>query len=101
MNFVPPKTLDQQGMLCVHRLREALKEERTACTNRIRGLLAEFGIVLPQTPAILRHVLYEHEASNRYRGSETVSASKTTYSACLRDFHHMIYGVIFFKAPRM
>ena len=25
MNFVPPKTLDQQGMLCVHRLREALK----------------------------------------------------------------------------
>ncbi len=43
MNFVPPKTLDQQGMLCVHRLREALKEERTSCINRIRGLLAEFG----------------------------------------------------------
>jgi hypothetical protein len=25
MNFVPPKTLAQQGMLCVHRLREGLK----------------------------------------------------------------------------
>jgi len=54
MNFVPPKTLAQQGMLCVHRLREGLKEERTACINRIRGLLAEFGVVLPQGPEILR-----------------------------------------------
>ena len=41
MNFVPPKTLAQQGMLCVHRLREGLKQERVACINRIRGLLAE------------------------------------------------------------
>ena len=49
MNFVPPKTLAQQGILCVYRLREALKEERTACINRVRGLLAEFGVVLPQT----------------------------------------------------
>lgn len=30
-------------MLSVHRLREGLKEDRNACTNRIRGLLAEFG----------------------------------------------------------
>ena len=35
MHFVPPKTLAQQGMLCVHRLPEALKEERTGCINRI------------------------------------------------------------------
>ena len=54
MNFVPPKTLDQQGMLCVHRLREALKEERTACMNRIRGLLAEFGIVRPLRASTVR-----------------------------------------------
>lgn len=43
MNFVPPKTLAQQGMLCVHRLREALKEERTVCINRIRGLPSSRG----------------------------------------------------------
>ena len=47
MHFVPTKTVAQQGMLCVHRLREGLKEERTACINRIRGLLGEFGFVLP------------------------------------------------------
>lgn len=46
-HFVSVKTIEQQGILCVHRLREGFKEERTACINRIRGLLAEFGIVLP------------------------------------------------------
>ena len=70
MNFVPPKTLAQQGMLCVHRLRESLKEERTACINRIRGLLAEFGIVLPQKPAVLRQHLNDvlEDASNDIAG---------------------------------
>jgi len=70
MNFVPPKTLAQQGILCVHRLREALKEERTACINRIRGLLAEFGVVLPQKPAVLRQHLNDvlEDASNDIAG---------------------------------
>jgi transposase len=70
MNFVPPKTLAQQGMLCVHRLREGLKEERIACMNRIRGLLAEFGVVLPQKPAILRQHLNDvlEDASNDIAG---------------------------------
>jgi len=30
-----------------HRLREGIKADRTACINRIRGLLAEFGLVFP------------------------------------------------------
>jgi hypothetical protein len=42
MRFVPVKSADQQAMLSVHRLREGWKEERTACINRIRGLLAEY-----------------------------------------------------------
>lgn len=70
MIFVPPKTLAQQGMLCVHRLREGLKEERTACINRIRGLLAEFGVVLPQSPEVLRQHLSEviEDATNDIAG---------------------------------
>ena len=50
MHFVPVKTIEQQSMLCVHRLREGFKAERTACINRIRGLLAEFGLVFAQEP---------------------------------------------------
>lgn len=59
MRFVPIKTVSQQGMLCVHRLREGLKEERTACINRIRGLLAEFGLVVAQSPHVLSKGLGE------------------------------------------
>jgi transposase len=54
MQFVPVKTVAQQGMLGVHRLREGWKKDRTACINRIRALLAEFGLVAPATPAALR-----------------------------------------------
>lgn len=50
MHFIPAKTTVQQGLLCVHRLREGLKEERTACINRIRGMLAEFGLVVAKSP---------------------------------------------------
>ncbi len=39
MQFVPIKTIQQQSMLCIHRLREGCKQERNACTNRIHGLL--------------------------------------------------------------
>ena len=57
MHFIPVKSIEQQSMLCVHRLREGLKDERTACIKRIRGLLAEFGLVFPQSPAAVRAVL--------------------------------------------
>jgi len=60
MRFIPVKSIEQQSMLCVHRLREGLKEDRTACINRIRGLLAEFGIVLPQKAQVVRREAARH-----------------------------------------
>lgn len=57
MRFVPVKDAQQQAVLSVHRLREGYKEERTACINRIRGLLAEFGVIVAQTPQVLRRQL--------------------------------------------
>jgi len=59
MRFVPIKSTAQQAMLAVHRLREGYKEERTACINRIRGLLAEFGLVFAQSSQALRRALPE------------------------------------------
>ena len=46
MRFVPVKTCEQQGVMSLHRVREGLKEERTACINQIRGVLTEFGLTL-------------------------------------------------------
>jgi transposase len=70
MRFVPVKTAEQQGLLAVHRLREGFKEERTALINRIRGLLAEFGLVFAQGPEALRLVLASviEDASNEMPG---------------------------------
>lgn len=45
---MPIKSVEQQAILTLHRVRQGFIEERTATINRIRGLLAEFGIVLPQ-----------------------------------------------------
>ncbi len=57
MRFVPTKSAAQQGMLCVHRLREGFKLDRTACINRIRGLLSEFGLVFAKSPEALQQAL--------------------------------------------
>ena len=66
MRFVPIKEIDQQAILAVHRLREGYKADRTSCINRIRGLLAEFGLVFGQSPQVLREQLAEvvEDASN-------------------------------------
>jgi transposase len=48
MRFVPVKTEAQQLVLSLHRVREGFVQARTAQGNRIRGLLAEFGLVVPQ-----------------------------------------------------
>jgi transposase len=46
--FVPVKTADQQAQLCVHRVRQGLIAERTALINQLRGLLSEFGLIMPK-----------------------------------------------------
>ena len=48
MRFVPVKSVEQQAVLAVHRIRHGLIKERTAQANQIRGLLAEFGLVVPR-----------------------------------------------------
>jgi transposase len=48
MRFVPIKAVEQQTVLSVHRVRQGFVKARTAQANQIRGLLAEFGLVLPR-----------------------------------------------------
>jgi len=48
MRFVPIKSIEQQDILSIHRVRERLIRNRTALANEIRGLLLEFGFIIPQ-----------------------------------------------------
>ncbi len=60
MRFVPVKEEHQQIILTLHRTRQGFVEERTALYNRLRGLIAEFGIVLPQKVICLRREIGAH-----------------------------------------
>ena len=57
MRFVPVKDVEQQARLAWHRVREGYKAESLAIGNRLRGLLAEFGIVVANSDGALRRVL--------------------------------------------
>ena len=59
MRFVHLKTVEQQVMQSEHRIRARLIRSRTALSNEIRGLLGEFGIVLPVSLANLRRAIPE------------------------------------------
>jgi len=48
MRFVPVKSVEQQSVLSLHRVRQGFVKARTAQANQIRSLLGEFGIVMPQ-----------------------------------------------------
>jgi len=53
--FVPVKSEEQQALLSIQRARQGFIEERTALANRIRGVLAEFGVTLPVRIEVVRH----------------------------------------------
>jgi len=63
MRFVPVKSLEQQALLAMHRVRQGFVVERTAVVNRLRGLLSEFGVVLP-----LRSVTVRRQAAAAAEG---------------------------------
>ncbi|MCU7849340.1 MAG: IS110 family transposase [Candidatus Thiodiazotropha sp. (ex Lucinoma kastoroae)] len=48
MRFVPEKSIEQQDLQSLHRIRSQLVARRTAQSNQIRGLLMEYGIVIPK-----------------------------------------------------
>jgi transposase len=57
MRFVAIKTIVQQDIQAMHRIRSELVQQRTAKVNQIRGLLAEYGIVVERRVEVLRHAL--------------------------------------------
>lgn len=69
----PCKTLDQQSLQAIQRTREHLVQERTALSNHMRGLLLEFGVVIPQGFAALTKAIPEiledgdNELADNYR----------------------------------
>ena len=82
MRFVPVKTVEQQSRLMAHRAREGYVQQRTATLNRIRGLLSEFGIVLPLKAEVVRR-----EACNHLE--DLPGYANTVIGDLLSEVHHL------------
>jgi len=59
MRFVPEKNIEQQDMQSLHRIRSLVVARRTAQANQIRGLLLEYGIMIPQGIHCIRQQIPE------------------------------------------
>lgn len=57
MRFVAPKSIQQQDIQCLHRIRSRVVAARTALSNEIRGLLGEYGAILPKGLSRIRKEL--------------------------------------------
>lgn len=57
MRFVPVKSDEQQAILSLHRVRQGLIQERTALINQLRGLLSEFGLIMPKGRYSAQHCI--------------------------------------------
>jgi transposase len=83
MRFVPIKNAEQQALLGLHRARQGFVYARSAQVNQIRGLLAEFGLVIPQGIRFLAKKLPEilEDAENGLPG-----ASRELFSRLFEHF---------------
>ena len=82
MRFVPVKTTEQQDLQMLHRTRDRLITQRTALINHIRGLLAEYGVVIPARAFRFRNKVADAVAS------ATLSQLATEmFTALIAEFH--------------
>lgn len=101
MRFVPVKGVEQQAILAVHRVRSGLVAERTAELNRLRALLAEFGLIAPRgrralierlpalladetLPGVARH-LFERASARIRQLDEGIAAEEAVILAWHRN----------------
>ena len=56
MRFVAIKTLDQQALAVLHRMRDGFVKDRTRCMNQVHGFLLEFGLVVSKGHAGMRQL---------------------------------------------
>lgn len=57
MKFVPIKKVEQQDILLSHRARQLAVKQRVAQANQIRGLLAEYGVIVPKGMTYIKSVM--------------------------------------------
>jgi transposase len=83
MRFVPPKSPTQQAWLALHTLRTGYIKDRAACMNRVRSILAEFGVLFPLSRVKFRDNLLEVVRS---ADNDLPSLTRTALRRCFRHY---------------
>jgi transposase len=85
MRFVPVRSVENQGVLMHHKVRELLVSQRTQILNAVRGHLAEIGIIAAQGPNNAREL-----AALIVAGDEAVpSHIRTALMPLARQLDHL------------
>jgi len=85
MHFVGMKSLHQQDVQCLHRVRSRLVHERTAIIQEMRGFLMEYGLVMPVKASSFRKRIADilEDATN-----ELTESVRSTLKELYDDFKY-------------
>ena len=61
MRFVAVKTMEQQSVLMMHKVRDLLVRQRTMLINALRGHLAEFGMISAKGPTGMKALINAYQ----------------------------------------
>lgn len=88
MRFVAPKNIEQQDTQSIHRVRSRRVAARTALANEIRGLLAEYGVILLSGIGKLRKNLSSVLEQAEVEGKLT-SSGRALFEKLLEELREM------------
>jgi transposase len=90
MRFVPTKSIEQQDWQSLPRIRSQLVARRTAQANRVRGLLLEYGIVVPKGISYVRKAI-----------PRILEDAENVLSALFRELLNELYGELVYLDKRI
>ena len=87
IDAVPIKSPEQQGVQALHRIREQWKAQRTATINLMRGVLREFGVVIPLGAAKVRPAVLCGPGRRRKRTADGIASHAGRHAGSLDRTH--------------
>jgi transposase len=90
---VPVKTIEQQTICALHRVRAALMKTRTARLNTVRGLLREFGVTIAEGAERVLPAVHDALSESPSPVPEPLHASLLSMMAEARELEEKSRGV--------
>jgi transposase len=90
---VPVKSVDQQSLMALHRMRSAWVATRTARMNTVRGILREFGVLIPAGTRAVVPKVYEVVEDADSGLSRHLQACLTEAAREIRDLEGRLHSI--------